>query len=108
MNLVEQSGYSYSGISDIINDGKSREFLNDLESQYDAIKKEQDKLEKQLERVKSERSNLVSCFIYSHKAIVGNGKDFLTFIHNNESVVVVQIKEDNKIDHEKHFLTIID
>ena len=107
MNLVEQSGYSYSGISDIINDGKARDFLNCLESQYDVIKKEQAKLEQQLEKVKSERSHLVSCFIYAHKAIVGTDEN-LTFIHNNGSVVVVQIKEDGKINHEKHFLTIID
>ena len=109
MNLVEHSGYSYSGVFDIINDGKARDFLNDLESQYEAIKKEQAKLEERLEKVKKERSYLVSCFIYAHKVIVGTDKSFnLTFVYNNESVVVVKIKEDDKIDHEKHFLTIID
>ena len=105
MNLVEQSGYSYSGICDIVNEGGTSEFLSQLEKQYQEAIKEQDRLLKELDRIKSERGHLVSCFVYAHKAL-NLGDKHLSFI-DGDKVIVVAVKDANKhiIDHESIEIT---
>ena len=107
MSLIEKSGYSFSGIVDIIrNDDMGTEFLLELDDKYNTTKKKQAELEKELERVKNRRSNYVSCFANVIKVlkIIDNP---LTYINKNNEFVTVKIKNGTKdtIIYEKYPIT---
>lgn len=101
--LLESTGYSYSGISDIVNNDfeKSEELLCLIDDRYNEIKEKQAELEKQLELLKNERGMLVSSFFYFHLASKLGDKP-LSFI-KDDCFVNIEILDTNthKIDYTK-------
>lgn len=102
--LVEETGYSYSGVSDVIHNEpeKAKDLLISINTEYLIAKMKQEELEKQLEKVRSQRSHLVSCFLYFMKAME---EDKLIY-ETGQEVVIVQRLEDNKIDYSAYEKTI--
>lgn len=102
--LVEETGYSYSGVADVIHNEpeKAKDLLISINTEYQIAKMKQEELEKQLEKVRSQRSHLVSCFLYFMKAM----KEDKLIYETGLEVVIVQRLEDNKIDYSAYEKTI--
>ena len=99
--LLESSGYSWSGIADLLGSRpeKTQQLLHEINNQYKAAKAKQEKLEDELEKVKTQRGYCVSCFYHVHHWLskkAGKTLDHISFLQGN---VVVKIKV---LDHEKH------
>lgn len=101
-NILDETGYSYSGIADIIlnEPEKTTMLIYCIDEEYNKSKKRQAELEKELEAVKMIRSSCVSSFIYAHKALDIDGR-ILAF-NRGDRIVVVEIKSDNKINYENY------
>lgn len=95
--LVEETGYSYSGVADIVHNDpeRSQELLLSINDEYLKAKAEQEELEKKLAHAKSQRSHLVSCFLHFMQA---RQEESLVYEAGN-NVVVVQRLDSNAIDY---------
>jgi hypothetical protein len=106
---IESTGYSYSGIADILlNEGKgpSLELLSDLLTQFLAAKEECDKLESALAMANEQRKVLVSCFHYAHKALKLKAEEPLVIREGIDCVFVVKMLDDYRINWERYVATI--
>jgi phage shock protein A len=107
--MIEDTGYSYSGISEVIRESpqKAKDLLMDIDDKYNDVCEKQKQLEKQLEEVKSERGQLVSSFVYAHKALRLNTSPLV--FDNDNSIVIVKVLDMDKykIDYEKFIKTIL-
>jgi hypothetical protein len=85
--LLESTGYSYSGISDIINEQRelTKELLVDINNEYVNTREKINKLELELEELKNKRGLLVQSFIYAHQGLKLIDEP-LTFIDNNHCI----------------------
>lgn len=99
--LLEKTGYSYSGISDIIHNEpeKTQHLLIELDNAYNAIIEKQAALEAQLAKVKTYKSTLVNCFVHAHLGMELDANKPLVF-ENAKNVVIVKIVN-NKIDYQE-------
>lgn len=102
--ILEETGYSYSGISNIIHNEpeNTKRLLHAINSEYLAAKEKQAQLEKELEAIKLTRGFLVSSFLHAHQALKLGGKP-LCFIQGNTTVVVKRLEGD-RIDYESYEL----
>ena len=104
-DILSKTGYSYSGISDIIHNEpeKTESLLHAINSEYLETKESIAKMEKELEALKLKKGLLVSSFLHAHKALkLGNTP--LCFIQEDKTIVVEQL-DDNKIDYLTYKLT---
>lgn len=105
MKLLEETGHSYSGISDLLrNDpSKAKPFLEELTKWYYFQVEKQKMLEEELDKVKSNRSHAVSDFVFAMKAL---DQKQLTFQVDNAIVVVDMLNyEERRINIESYLLT---
>lgn len=105
--ILESTGYSWSGIADYLdsNSFNAKGLLHEINIAYNEAKLEEDKLKSALDRVKSRRAALVSCFIHAHRKLVGDPLKKLVFDQDKE-VVIITILEENKINYESFIKTI--
>ena len=106
-DLIESTGYSYSGVTDLIRNSEDNEteaynLLCEINEEYNRAKKEQEQLEAKLEKVKSERGQMVSMFLYVHEAMELSGD--LVF-QQKDDIVNIKIIDENTIDYNRIELT---
>lgn len=108
--IIEKTGYSYSGISNLLRDepDKTNKILVAVDNEYTAMNNIIAKKEKELETLKHRRALLVSFFIHSHTTLSRDGKvkenEPLTFLNKMKVVVIKRVAE-NTIDYESIPLT---
>ena len=105
---IEDTGYSYSGIADVIlneNPAATQELLRDLGQNFIKAVDEVNFLQEKLNKLQIQKSYLVSCFIYAHKALKLSSSDPLVFIQDDH-VWVVEMLADDKIDWNYYKITI--
>ena len=95
--ILEKTGYSYSGISDIVFNKPEliNEFINTLNDEYITKKCLVDKFKNQLEQAVGNKAIMVSCFLHLLNALK---VDVLTFIIDNTFYEVKKI-DNNTIDY---------
>jgi hypothetical protein len=98
-HLLEETGYSYSGISNIIhNEPEKAIFLiTEIDKEYRFMQEQIAELEKELADARNKKALLVSTFIYAHKALK-LGENPLCFLAGNNTIVV-GVKDQNTIDY---------
>jgi len=105
MNILDDTGHSYSGISDLIrnNPEKTKSFIDELTRFYFEKVEKQKQIEEQLEKVKNNRAIAVSDFVFAMKAI---GEKRLVYKIDNAIIVVDMINyEERRINIESYPLT---
>ena len=107
MSLIEKTGYSYSGVCDVVrnsadNAGQTYRLLTEVDTKYNALKEEAEILKKQLEKVDIKRMQMVSLFLHVHKAM--GLKDDLIFQHGG-NIITVSNTGDNLINYSSMPLT---
>ena len=100
-NLLEKTGHSFSGISDVIHEeDKAEELLQLISDDYYQAVYNQEQFEKLLEEAKERRSILVSDFVFAM------GKEELVFNQDGWIVVIKLLSyEERRIDIERYELT---
>ena len=111
--LLEETGHSYSGISDIVfnKPEQANELLIQIDDRYNELIKEQESLERQLEAVKSKRGMMVSNFIHIHKAfntaMEVDTDQPLSFVKDGfYTEITILSVEDGRINYEKKKITV--
>lgn len=105
--LLEQTGHSYSGISDIVfnTPEKTSELLFQIDEKYNELKNRQEELEKELDLIKSERGCMVSDFIHIHQALKLKD-EHISFIKDDFFTEIKIIsRNEMKINYEKKKIT---
>jgi len=110
--LLERTGYSYSGISDIIHNEpeSTKELIQQIDEKYNYCVRKQEEIERELERAKSARGMCVRAFIHVHSSLK-LGEEPLVFEARNmtgwqKEMIVVKIKDQNTIDYQKFPITV--
>jgi DNA-binding transcriptional MerR regulator len=100
--LLDETGYSYSGISDIVHNKPehTQELLQEINAEYLSTKAKISELEQQLVSLKNNKAVVVSCFIHAHQSLKLGDKP-LCFL-DADTTVVVQRVGDNTIDYESY------
>jgi hypothetical protein len=108
IDLIEKTGYSYSGVSDLLQneeDGVCLELLRQVDDAYLDAKNRQSDLEEELESIKRRRAYMVSMFLHvANCKNVGKG-DELVFYDRNRDISIIKVIDQNKIDYEKKKIT---
>ncbi|OED34265.1 hypothetical protein AB832_07870 [Flavobacteriaceae bacterium (ex Bugula neritina AB1)] len=105
--LIEKTGYSYSGVCDVVRNSDDNEtetylLLTEVNKEYNLAKLKQERLEKELEVVKAKRGNMVNMFLHIHKAMNLSGD--LVF-QEKDNITVIKVLNENSIDYSKIELT---
>ena len=105
--LIESTGYSYSGVTDLIRNSQDNEtaayaLLVEIDEEYNLAKAKVKELEKMLDAAKSNRGRMVNMFLLTHKAMQLNGD--LVFQQKGD-IIRVQILNENTIDYSRIELT---
>ena len=104
--LLEDTGYSYSGIHDVINNEpeKSIELLIDIDQMYNSVKAELELLYKKKDALESDFKLAESAFIHYHQCLKDNGQlneDVLSFSKSNR-VIVARITKHKQIEYSSY------
>jgi DNA-binding transcriptional MerR regulator len=102
--LLEETGYSYSGIHNIISNEpeKKNELLKAIDKKYNQLKQELEKVLKKKNELESSLSLTVSSFVHYHKCMRQNGtlkEDKLSYSIDNKNIVVKINEKYNQIEY---------
>lgn len=94
MELLNKTGYSYSGISDVVRNTPERknELLFAIDSEYCRLRDEAKEAQDKLDKAESSLSYIVSCFLHLHQVLVTDGiidEDVLSYTKPSENVNVL-------------------
>ena len=108
--LLEETGYSYSGaVNEIGNGGQgdAEELLKQINETYLQAKKTQEKYEKLAKEAQSKRGDMISMFVHCANIVGIKQGESLIFYDRDKSIVKVEVKSysDQIIDYEKFSLT---
>lgn len=108
--LVEKTGHSYSGISDVMHNGEVKDkhvLLEAIDDWFQAVVKRQAELEQELEGMIELRRMLVRDFCHCHNAL-RLGEKPLAFMRKDGILTEVVVKdyEQAVIEYERHVVTV--
>jgi urease accessory protein UreE len=107
IELIESTGYSYSGVTDLVRNSQDNEvaayaLLVEIDGEYNSAKQKVEELEKMLVAAKANRGHMVSMFLHVHKVMELSGD--LVF-QQKDDIVKIKIIDENTIDYSRIELT---
>lgn len=101
--LLESTGYSWSGVHDIVSNApeNTEELLMTIDAEYNSAKLQQIELEKQLKRIKSKRSRMVSMFCHLHSVLKLPAQEPLCFERDGFVITVDVNTPDTEIGYDR-------
>ena len=105
--LIEVTGYSYSGVSDLIRNSEDPEteayhLLSEVDREYNLIKAEIKRLEEKVNKKHTQLRFIVSMFLHVHKVM--ELKEDLVY-QLKDKVVTVKLLNEGSIEYSKIELT---
>jgi hypothetical protein len=94
--IIENTGYSYSGVSDLLREQPERklEFLECVNDEFKRISKLIDDTERELRIMKADKMLHAQCFVYAAQ-VLSDDKKTLTFKHGDNLVMFKTIDDTN-------------
>lgn len=106
MSLLEKTGYSYSGIADIIhNGGDTKALLQEIYTKHKEAVRQVEELQKQLGRAEKVLSLCFTSFKHAHKALKLGDKPLTFEINEGKGLVVFEVDDEGDIDYKTIELT---
>jgi len=102
--ILEETGYSYSGISDIINNEPERknDLLYAIDNQYCKLRDAYEIAKDKANSIEKSLRHIVSCFLHFHRSLINNKtltEDKLTYSKANGENVLIHIEGSNTIKY---------
>jgi len=103
-NILEETGYSYSGISNIINNEPERKnkLLYAIDNQYCKLRDAYEIQKNKTNSIDGSLRHIVSCFLHFHQSLINNKtltEDKLTYSKANGDNVLIHIEGSNQIKY---------